>query len=470
MASSLVINHLAYGSSGRGYVTALYDTSVYGSSYKDWTSIYGYSGSPAPYSGHGGLDAKCYSGGVVSGAPIYSIFPGKVSKIYSNSNNTYYGGSGSGEGTGVKIDSSVVVNGVASLVSLVYCHMKSPYEYGADGGKGGIKVSLNQTIGSGTFLGYQGNTGNSSGEHLHISAYLNGSRVDPYPFITGEYSGYGVSPPGDTGSSTPSLTNNDATSSSSTITTHSCTGTESLSDIANECNVDIAAILRLNNLDESVVDSILPEGSVINVPKVGNGGNTSSIDQYYDITQSSTSDSLYSGSYDYNPTGNFSSYFRLLHFSKDNNEIGNVKFWIPCTPDDVEERIDAQYSDISFIGRSSPYVVYNNTGARNVSFSFYMHRDMVPNEPDYVDVVLNALTSALYPIYKLSSGNIIPPSINFVMGDTVSLTGVLTSVNKTWGWPVINNRHMSCTVSVQMMAVHESLISAKSVYHSGSKI
>lgn len=52
-----------------------------------------------------------------------------------------------------------------------YAHMSS------------VAVSTGQYVTAGTIIGYEGNTGNSFGAHLHFEVYENGTRVDPAPFL-----------------------------------------------------------------------------------------------------------------------------------------------------------------------------------------------------------------------------------------------------------------------------------------------
>jgi len=46
-----------------------------------------------------------------------------------------------------------------------------------------IVARVGQAVAAGTLLGYVGNTGLSSGDHLHVLMHLNGERVDPGPIL-----------------------------------------------------------------------------------------------------------------------------------------------------------------------------------------------------------------------------------------------------------------------------------------------
>ena len=47
-----------------------------------------------------------------------------------------------------------------------------------------LLVSVGQKVNQGETIALVGSTGNSTGAHCHFEVYVNGSRVDPLPYIT----------------------------------------------------------------------------------------------------------------------------------------------------------------------------------------------------------------------------------------------------------------------------------------------
>lgn len=73
------------------------------------------------------------------------------------------------EGNAVIIDHG---NGIKTY----YFHLK----------RGSVTVKKGDAVSGGDIIGYMGNTGNSTGAHLHFGIKINNSWVDPLPYITGE--------------------------------------------------------------------------------------------------------------------------------------------------------------------------------------------------------------------------------------------------------------------------------------------
>lgn len=117
------------------------------------TSPFGYRTHPVtkkPLSFHYGIDIGAYAG-----SSIQCIAAGTV--IFSGYDNVY--------GNMVKVDHG---NGFISL----YAHMNAR-----------PRVKQGSTVSKGTILGYVGNTGISSGYHLHFGLYKNGSAVNPLDYV-----------------------------------------------------------------------------------------------------------------------------------------------------------------------------------------------------------------------------------------------------------------------------------------------
>jgi murein DD-endopeptidase MepM/ murein hydrolase activator NlpD len=98
---------------------------------------------------HSGVDF-----GVPIGRPIGAAGPGRVT----------YAGWMSGYGNAVEIDHG---GGISTL----YAHQSQ------------IVVQVGAGVGRGQVIGYSGNTGNSTGPHLHFEVHVNGAARDPLQFL-----------------------------------------------------------------------------------------------------------------------------------------------------------------------------------------------------------------------------------------------------------------------------------------------
>ena len=116
-----------------------------------FTSGYGFRSSPGGIgsTNHGGIDLS-----IPVGTPLRAMRAGTVTDA------GWYGGCG----MRIVVDYG---NGVSSW----YCHLS------------GFAASPGQQVGAGEVVAWSGNTGNSTGPHLHLEIHLGGVRVNPYPWL-----------------------------------------------------------------------------------------------------------------------------------------------------------------------------------------------------------------------------------------------------------------------------------------------
>lgn len=113
-------------------------------------------GVPSGLPVHGRISQGCHSGhvgidyAIPTGTPIRSTMSGKV--VYAGWNTQGYG------------NLVIVENGPYKTY---YAHLSE------------IPVSIGDVVGKGSVIGLSGNTGNSTGPHLHYEIRLNDNRVDP---------------------------------------------------------------------------------------------------------------------------------------------------------------------------------------------------------------------------------------------------------------------------------------------------
>ena len=148
-----------YGSSYTGGGTPAVTSGVWG-----WptispyiiTSYYGYRWGRL----HAGIDIS----GCGFGSPIYSIGEGTVSAVTNTcADRGYYGSRcGGGYGNAVRVKYS-------GGMEVIYSHIMGS----------NIRVSVGQHVSKGQIVGYMGNSGSSTGTHLHFQINVNGSSVNP---------------------------------------------------------------------------------------------------------------------------------------------------------------------------------------------------------------------------------------------------------------------------------------------------
>ena len=97
---------------------------------------------------HQGIDLKADS------SYVYSVMPGKIIRVSSNRRSGNY---------------VVVEHG---SYQSIYCHLRKSY------------VDKGDYVNAGQIVGLSGNTGMSTGEHLHFALKHQGKYINPEPFLT----------------------------------------------------------------------------------------------------------------------------------------------------------------------------------------------------------------------------------------------------------------------------------------------
>lgn len=151
---------------------------------------------------------------------------------------------------------------------------------------------------------------------------------------------------------------------------------------------------------------------------------------------------------------------------------------LPVFPQEFSDTNSAEFNATSVLGRSVAYQTYN-TSSRTVSFALTLHEEVVKegvskyywskqvdiNNPDTypsssdgtsfdesspkynkVREIVAQIQAACYPGYK--EGAVVPPEVEFVIGNQFSIRGILTSCGATWKPPIINGNYVCCDLSI----------------------
>lgn len=99
----------------------------------------------------------------------------------------------------------------------------------------------------------------------------------------------------------------------------------------------------------------------------------------------------------------------------------------PCFPESYTDTRTANWTSQTPLGRSEPFQIYQNSGPREVSVSFRMHREMTQSTAigDCVAIV----QSATYP----TGGDNIAPRVTLQIGRNCYITGIISNVSTNWG-------------------------------------
>lgn len=95
-------------------------------------------------------------------------------------------------------------------------------------------------------------------------------------------------------------------------------------------------------------------------------------------------------------------------------------------PEDMSENYTTEWNSQTPMGRSAPFISYQNNGSRTVDFSVKLHYDICP---DMMDVV-KRLKGFTYPKYN---GSLVQPPFCYVhFGNMVNMKAVINSISFQW--------------------------------------
>ena len=116
-------------------------------------------------------------------------------------------------------------------------------------------------------------------------------------------------------------------------------------------------------------------------------------------------------------------------------KVGSTTLNMPCYPDSIEDGVNAEYSETNLLGRSEPFLIYNYTTGRKLSFTFNMHREMTESE-DEIEKIVKVIESGVYPQY---GSDIAPQKVDVKIGNQIYISGVMTNERTTWSGPIDKN-------------------------------
>lgn len=115
------------------------------------TSEFGVMDTSIRENAHSGIDLATFEG-----TPLINVSDGVVTQIYRLGDKNV--------GNGIKVENS-------DGVEIIYGHLSE------------ISVKVGDKVDIGQIIGKTGNTGNSTGPHLHLGAKLDGKFIDPQQFV-----------------------------------------------------------------------------------------------------------------------------------------------------------------------------------------------------------------------------------------------------------------------------------------------
>lgn len=153
---------------------------------------------------------------------------------------------------------------------------------------------------------------------------------------------------------------------------------------------------------------------------------------------------------------------------------------LPTYADSITDVMSVNFVSSTPLARSSPIYSYANSGPRQLSFTFNLHRDMmqainygVSNldttlNDDYVDYLINSLQACAVPEYSSTDKMVDPPMVAVRLGNDIFIKGVvLGNVSVTYELPILTTGKYA-SVKVSFVVAEVDPYSADTLQVAGS--
>lgn len=134
---------------------------------------------------------------------------------------------------------------------------------------------------------------------------------------------------------------------------------------------------------------------------------------------------------------------------------------LPTYADSITDVMSVNFVSSTPLARSSPIYSYANSGPRQLSFTFNLHRDMMQEinygvsnldttiNDDYVEYLINSLQACAVPEYSSTDKMVDPPMVAVRLGNDIFIKGVvLGNVSVTYELPILTTgKYASAKVS-----------------------
>lgn len=153
-------------------------------------------------------------------------------------------------------------------------------------------------------------------------------------------------------------------------------------------------------------------------------------------------------------------------------KIGNTTLYLPCFPESVSDGVSANFNPVSILGRSEPFSTYSDTDARDLDFSFRLHREIfsvLKNDKgeSYMDNIIATIESGVYPTYSTSL--VAPQKTTVTVGNQIYISGVMLSQSISYSGPMdVNGKYNIIDISFRVRDIHTTPLSCSDVKKLGS--